>query len=232
MAKCFTEWTVLPHDPIEKIGDNLWRVEGLMNEGKLQRQMVLGRMKDGRVIVHNAIALQEPQMQELEAWGEPAVMFVPNAFHRQDAAIWKKRYPKLQVVAPKGSRKRIEKIVRVDGLIEDAPGDDTVKLRPLGGSPAEGVMEVTTDGARTVVYTDAILNMRKVPGFMGWILAPTGQVACPRVARMMVVKDKRAFVADLEALIGRGVETLMFGHGKPVTSNAATELRGVVEQLR
>src|SRR5215204_2782611 len=134
MAKCFSDWTVLPHDPIEKLATNLWRVSGTMNDGKLQRQMVLSRMKDGRVVVHNAIAMNEPQMKELEAWGEPSVLFVPNGFHRQDAAIWKKRYPKMRVIAPEASRKRISKIVPVDAACDGAPADETVKLHPLGGS--------------------------------------------------------------------------------------------------
>src|SRR5690349_16687696 len=123
MAKCFTEWTVLPHEPIEKIADNLWRVVGFMNDGKVQRQMVLGRMADGRIIVHNGIALEEPQMKEIEAWGKPSVLFVPNAFHRQDAFIWKQRYPEITVVAPAAARKGVSKIVKVDAITEEAPGD-------------------------------------------------------------------------------------------------------------
>jgi hypothetical protein len=38
MPDVFTEWTVLPHRPIEKLADNLWRVSGEM--GNVQRQMV------------------------------------------------------------------------------------------------------------------------------------------------------------------------------------------------
>ena len=31
--------------------------------------MILARMDDGRVVVHNAIALDDAEMSELEAWG-------------------------------------------------------------------------------------------------------------------------------------------------------------------
>jgi len=229
MPKCFTEWTVLPHQPIEKISDNLWRVNGQM--GKVQRQMVVARMKDGRLFVHNAIALDEPSMKELEAFGEPAVMFVPNAFHRQDAAIWKQRYPSIKVIAPVAGKKKIGKIVPVDGVCEDAPSDDTVKLRPLPGTPHEGVLEVTTGGALTAIYSDAILNVPKRGGIPGIFLSPTGQVSVPRFARLFLVKDKRAFKADLDAVAGRGVQHLMFAHGAPVTTDAVGALRGVIAQL-
>jgi hypothetical protein len=83
MAKCFETWTVLPHGPIEKLSENLWRVEGTMNDGKIKRVMTIARMKDGRLVVHNAIAL-EPELQaEIEAFGTPAAIVVPNGFHRQ-----------------------------------------------------------------------------------------------------------------------------------------------------
>lgn len=228
--KCFTTWTVLPHKPIEKLGDNLWRVQGQM--GRVQRQMAVAKLEDGRLLIHNAMALEEPAMKELEAFGEPAVMFVPNAYHRQDAAIWKQRYPKLKVIAPVAGRKRIAKIVPVDGVIDEAPSDDTVRLRPLPGAPHEGVLEVTTGGALTAIYCDAILNVPKIGGLAGMFLSPTGQVSVPRFARLMIVKDRKAFLADVEAVAARGVHRVMFAHGKPVTENAPGELRRVIEQLR
>jgi hypothetical protein len=232
MAKCFTEWTVLPHDPIEKVADNLWRVQGTMNDGKIQRQMVLARMKDGRVIVHNAIALNDADMKQLEAWGKPSVLFVPNSFHRQDALIWKKRYPDITVVAPAGSKKGVAKVVPVDATIEDAPGDDTVRLKTLAGAPAEGILEVKSGNDLTAVFCDAILNMKKTGGVFGIMLAPTGRVSVPRISRLMVLKNKRAFANQIEALAGApGLRRLMFAHGKPVDTDPAGALRGVVEQL-
>jgi hypothetical protein len=231
MPKCFTEWTVLPHDPIEKLADNLWRVSGTMDNGRIQRQMVLARMKDGRVVVHNAMALEEPQMKEIEAWGEPAVLVVPNGFHRQDAAIWKKRYPKTRVFTPAAAKKRVAKIVAVDGTTQEAPADETVKLQALGGTPAESVLEVVSGGELTAVFTDAILNVPKRGGLVGLFLAPTGQVSVPRFSRMFFVKDKKAFRGDLEALAARSPRRLLFGHGAPVASDAAGALRGVIDQM-
>jgi hypothetical protein len=232
MAKCFTEWTVLPHDPIEKVADNLWRVSGLMTDGKVQRQMVLARMKDGGIIVHNAIALDEASMKEIEAWGTPSVLFVPNSFHRQDAAIWKKRYPDLQVVAPAGGKKRIAKIVPVDATIEGARGDETARLRTLAGAPGVGVLEVRSGDELTAVFCDSILNMKRLKGIPGFFLGPTGKVSVPRFARLMIIKDRRAFTRQIGELAATpGLRRLMFAHGKPVDTDPAGALRQVVTQL-
>ena len=71
----FTTWTVCKHKPIEKLAPNLWRVSGSMpNAETQQRQMVLARMADGRVIVHNAVALDDNELAELEAWGQDGAL--------------------------------------------------------------------------------------------------------------------------------------------------------------
>jgi hypothetical protein len=232
MPAAFSTWTVLPHAPIEKLADNLWRVTGKMPDGRVQRQMVLARMADGRVIVHNAIALDEPAMQELEAWGEPAVIFVPNSFHRQDALIWKQRYPKAIVAAPAGSKKRVAKVVAVDAVTEEIATDATVRFSPLAGVPMESVMEVEAAAGKNLVFCDAVLNMPKLAFPMGMFLGPTGRISAPRVMRLFAVKDKRAFGEHLARLAATPrLQRLMFGHGAPIDDDPAGALRTVVTQL-
>ncbi|TMQ11698.1 MAG: hypothetical protein E6J90_33825 [Deltaproteobacteria bacterium] len=231
MPKVFTEWTVLPHRPIEKLADNLWRVSGKM--GEIQRQMVLARMADGRVVVDNAIALDDAEMAEIEAWGEPRVLIVPNGYHRQDAVIWKQRYPRSTVVAPPRGRKRIEKLMPVDLLIGEAPADDTVRIVPMDGCASDTLLEVRSGDAITLVFCDAILNVPRRGGLIGFILGPTGRVSTPRIQRWIGMQDKRAFAAHMERLAATPhLARLLFGHGPPVTDNPGDELRRVAAQLR
>jgi hypothetical protein len=233
MPAAYTTWTVLPHKPIEKLAANLWRVSGMMADGRTQRQMACARMTDGRVVVHNAIALSDPEMAELEAWGTPSVIFVPNGYHRMDAAIWKQRYPDAQVIAPAGSKKRVAKVVPVDRVTEDAPSDDTVRLIPLDGVPFESVLEIKSDDGVTLVFCDAVLNMPKLGFPMGIFLGPTGRISSPRVVRWLAIKNKQAFAAQLERLADTPrLIRLMFGHGKPITDDPAGALREVAAQLR
>lgn len=229
--KTFTEWTVLEHKPIEKLADNLWRVSGIM--GSIQRQMVLARMRDGRVVINNAIALDGPSMTELEAWGEPAVLLVPNAYHKQDALIWKKRYPALTVVAPPRGAKKIGKLVAVDKLTHEAPGDDTVKVSSMDGNPGDTLLEVRSPDGTTLVFCDQILNLKKKGGLIGFALGPTGRVSAPRVTRWFGLSDKKAFARHVERLAEKpDLARLLFGHGSSVRESCSAELRGVVEQLR
>src|SRR5262249_40739050 len=140
MPKAFDSWQVFPHRPIEKLEPNLWRVEGDLPNGNGTRVMTLARMDDGGLVIHNAVALEDELMKEIEAFGTPSLLIAPNGFHRLDASVFKKRYPDAKVVCPAGSRKKVEQVVAVDASYATAPSDGSVRFYHLDGTKeAEGV---------------------------------------------------------------------------------------------
>ena len=84
-------------------------------------------------MIHSAIALDAAEMAEIEAWGHPAVLLVPNSFHRLDAPAYVARYPDLRVLCPRGSRKGVEEVVRVDGDYDTFGEDPVLTLQHLDG---------------------------------------------------------------------------------------------------
>ncbi len=198
MAKVNEDWRVLRHGPIERLEPNLWSVTGTLQGMSLKRVMTVVRLGDGRVVIHSAIALDEPAMAEIEAWGKPAVLLVPNAYHRLDAPAYLSRYPDLKVYCPRGSRAKVEEVVRVDGDYDDLVGDASMTLEHLDGvRKVEGVVTVRSNSGSTLVFNDAVFNMphgRGVPGFIfRHITGSTGGPRVTRLFRVMAVKDKAAF---------------------------------------
>ena len=99
-------WTALDHGQIETLNEEVWTVDGARPRGPIRRRMPLVRLRDGSLLVHNAIALSEGQMADLERWGEPAHLVVPSGLHRLDAHAWKARYPRSRVWCPTPARAR------------------------------------------------------------------------------------------------------------------------------
>lgn len=198
-------WTVLPHGPLERLADNLRWVQGTLPRMSLKRVMTIARLADGRLVIHNGIALGDIQMRQIEAWGTPAFLIVPNGMHRQDAAAYKERYPALTVLAPSGSRAKVEEKVAVDGTFEEFPADETVRLERLDGvADAEGVMLVRSPDGTTVVLTDAMFNMDRKTDVLGFLFTTIfGSAPGPRVSRLaklLLVKDRAALRAQFERL--------------------------------
>jgi hypothetical protein len=233
MAKAFQTWTVLPHDPIEHLAENLWSVAGTMPNPKLQRRMVVARLQGGGLVIHNAIALDDARMQELESFGEPAYLLVPNGFHRQDAFIYKQRYPKLRVLCPKSTRAKVRQVVEPDGSYDDFPADPGVHVFHLrGAKEREGAMLVESKDDASVVFCDAVMNVPLRGGPMGFLLAPTGRPAVPRVLRWITISHALDFRAHLDELASvSGLSRVLVGHGKTIAQDAAGTLRQLASEL-
>ena len=95
MSQPLTEWKVLPHGKLTTVEENILTVVGEipMPLANITRRMTVVRLRDGRLVIFNAIALDEDEMRALEEFGKPAFLVVPNGHHRLDAKIWKSRSP-------------------------------------------------------------------------------------------------------------------------------------------
>ena len=237
MPKANRTWTVLPHQPIEELEENLWRVVGTLGNMPLKRVMTLAKRADGGVVVHNAVPLDDASMKRLDSWGKVTALVVPNGYHRLDAPAFAERYPDARIYCPAGSRKKVEEVVRVDGTYEDFPADDSVSFVSLEGTAQhEGVMIVKSPGGATLVFNDVIFNMKNLPGFTGFvfrhIMQSTGGPRVSRVGRWFLAKNKRALRAHLERLADTPeLARVIVSHGAMVEDDAAAMVRTAAATL-
>jgi hypothetical protein len=233
MAKAFQTWTVLKHGALEKLGDKLWSVSGTMPNPSISRRMTVARLASGGLVIHNAIALDDASMAELEAFGEPAFLLVPNGWHRQDAFIYKQRYQKLRVLCPRGTSAKVAQVVAPDGTYDDFPSDSRVKAFHLRGlKEREGALFVQSDSGSSVVTCDAVMNIPRRRGPVGFFLAPTGRPAIPRIFRWLNVSDRAAFRAHIEELASPSdLRRVLVGHGKTITGDPGKTLRDLAGEL-
>ncbi|MDQ3370425.1 MAG: hypothetical protein M3680_33815 [Myxococcota bacterium] len=237
MAKAHTSWRVLPHAPLEKLSDRLWRVEGNLPDIAMKRVMTVARRDDGSLVVHNAIALDAAAMAELDAWGPVAVVVVPNRFHRLDAAVFHERYPQARILCPAGAAAKVAQVVPVSGSYEELGADGAVELQTLAGTrEREGAMIVRAGDDTTIVFNDAIFNMPHLAGFTGFVLRRlTGSTGGPRVSRLtrlLVISDRAAFRAHLERLAALpGLRRVIVAHHLTIDHDPADTLRAVAATL-
>ena len=238
MPKPLEKWTVLPHGQLSTLDENLLTVVGevKMPIGDFPRRMTVVRLSDGRLVIYSAIALDEPEMAALEAWGTPAFLIVPNDIHRLDAKIWKDRYPAVVVIAPEGSRKKVEEVVHVDAAEVDFH-DPKVRFITVPGTDGhESALLVETSSGSTLIVNDLIWNVDDLPGFGGWLLRVTGLTGdTPRIpftVDLKLIKDKPALRAQLEAWSGvMALNRIIVSHGTIVTKEPRKVLHRLAESL-
>ena len=231
MAKAHDTWKVLDHGPIERLESNLWCVTGTLPGMALKRVMTLIRLDDGRVVIHSAIALGDEAMAEIEAWGMPAILLVPNILHRLDAPAYVERYPELEVYGPKGGRKKIEEVVALDGTyddLEELPGLSFEYVDGIG--KGEAVFSIAGGKGTTLLFNDAVFNMPHGKGISGFIFRHiTQSTGGPRVTRLfkfLGIKDRESFRAHLERLAETpDLARIIVSHHRIITDDPAGALR-------
>lgn len=233
-----TSWQTLPHDPIQELTENLWRVEGALPHFSMRRVMSVVRLRDGRLVIHSAIALDEASMKRLEAWGEPAILLIPHSRHRMDAPRYKQRYPALRVFAPPAVMHKASEVVKVDGSFAEAPLDDSASLELLAGTgEAEAALIVHSSDGASVVLTEVVFDLeppksallRAAISLTGF---GPGPVVTP-VVKLELVKNKRELAAHLERLGSTPrLQRLIVGHSRmSIGPDAAGALRRAAATL-
>jgi hypothetical protein len=237
MAARKSKWKVLAHEPVQKLSENLWRVEGTLDKMAFRRVMTLARRSDGAVVVHSAIALEPELMAEIEAWGEPQYLIVPSRYHRLDAAAFVARYPSLRVFSPRAAIKAVKKVTAQVQDYEAYPTDASVELCDIPGlGQAEGAMVVHSSDGTTLVLNDIIFNMPHQPGLIGWLMRyatrSTGEPVISRVSRLLLVRQPQNLKAWLLEQAQRpDLCRLIVSHHEMVSDRPGEVLRRVAEAL-
>jgi hypothetical protein len=232
------KWKVLPHGALTVVAENIRTVVGdiQMPVGPLPRRMTVVRLKDGRLVIFSAIALDDDEMRALEDFGTPAYLVVPGDHHRLDAKIWMDRYPAMKVITPEGAREKVQEAIAVDAT-ELNFGDPSVKFVAVPGTRAhEAALEVTSDDGLTLVLNDIVANIRGAHGFGGWLMGLMGfagdapQVPVP--VKLSVIADKTALATQLRRWADDpALKRILVAHGEAIENDPAGRLRTLAAEL-
>jgi hypothetical protein len=204
--------------------------------GDVERRMTVVRLNDGTAAVYSAIALDEPQMAALEAFGTPRYLVVPSDIHRMDIRAWKDRYPMLTVIAPPHARKKVEELVPVDATSIEFP-DPAVQLVTVPGTDGrELALVIRKDDAVTLVLNDIVFGLTNRPGLRGWLFAKLGMTGDqPHVAplvKMRQVKDAGALAEQLVRWAHLpNLKRVIISHGDIIAKEPSLVLERIAKQL-
>ena len=232
-------WIVTRHDPIQKLDENLWAVNGDVpgypTSARFERRMQIVKLSDGRLIFHNAIPIDEAALAEVRAWGRPAILIVPHQLHAMDAYGFRDKLG-LRVFTSRQAVEKVRAIVEVDGTLEELPADAALRREPLGGTKFGEAAYVVQSGPRaSLILCDAIMNSRPGKGVLALVFRLLGFAGAePRVAlgyKLRAVSDKAALKRDLLRIADTpNLVRLVPSHGEIVTQDAAGALRRAAQR--
>ncbi|WP_091738190.1 hypothetical protein [Phenylobacterium immobile] len=237
MTAPYKDWTVQPHGPLDPIGEDMLTVVGTirMPLGEFPRRMTIVRLGDGRLIIYSAIALEEEQMAELEAFGTPTFLVVPSERHRLDAPAFKDRYPDLFVLAPSGARATVGEVVPVDAETADF-GDSVKWVEVPGTNGTEAALEVKSSDGLTLVVNEIVGAIHHAGGVRGWLLRLMGfagdEPHVPAPVKVAFSKGRADLAAQMVAWAERpDLKRIVMSHGDIIAEDPAGVLRKLAIEL-
>src|SRR4051812_27256124 len=239
MVKASRPYIVTRYDPVERLDENLWAVNGdvpgFPPGTGMDRRMSIVRLRDGRLVFHNAVPLNDSDLAEVTSWGTPAALIVPVHLHAIDAAAFRERLG-LAVFTSRIALEQVRAIVAVDGTLEDLALDDSMQCVPLAGTRFGEAAWVVRSGPRSsLLFCDALHASRPGSGFNGFIFRVMGftgpEPKVPPLYRLRAVTDRHALKAVLLRLARTpGLVRLVPSHGRIVTEDPAGALQRAAEQ--
>jgi hypothetical protein len=238
MPAPFTEWKVLPHGELRQVDQDILTVTGRIHMPltDLPRSMTVVRLRDRRLVIWSAIALDPSEMDALETFGTPSFLVVPSDHHRLDAKIWKDRYPALQVIAPPGARDKVEELLTVDATHGDFDDPAVTFLCVPGTDRREAALVISSPDGTTLLLSDLVANVRNAHGLQGWILRMMGFAGdhpqIPKPMKAGVIDDASA-VRDmlLEWSQLPSLRRILVSHGDPIDERPDDALRALAASL-
>jgi hypothetical protein len=239
MPRVHDSWTVLPHEPIEKIDDGLLTVAGdiPMPLGNFPRRMMVIALPGHRTAIWSAIALDDTEMARIEGLGTPSFLIVPNRAHRLDARIWKARYPAIKVLAPPSARQPVEEVVPVDATSDIIGDPDLAFMTVAGTKEDEFALTVRRASGITLIVNDVIGHVRRPHGLGATIMARlmgfgVSGPRVPRVVKRMMIDDETALARQLRDWAAiPDLKRVIVSHGDPIEHHPAEALRAVAASL-
>jgi hypothetical protein len=234
MTAPFKEWTVLPHGKLKRVNERIVVVVGELKMPLLElpRRMTAVRTKSGGLAIFSAIALREPDMAELEAFGRPAFLIVPSLRHRLDAPAYVKRYPNLTVVTPRTGAEKIAEVVRVDTHTPNFD-DATIRYVEIAGDSA---LEVDGDDGLTIIVNDLIGDIHDQRGVGGWLLKVMKFAGdnphVPAPVKLLLGKHKREVAQLFRRWSEReDLRRIIVSHGDTIETDPRGALRTLAASL-
>jgi len=207
-------------ETLQAVADDIWVAQQvLVKPGRvlIPINMTVLRLRDGSLLVHAPIAIDESLAQSLDALGPVRQVVAPNSFHHLFVTPCLQRYPQAALwVAPGLPAKRSDlKPAGVLGM-DQPPWAGELDTLVIDGAPKLREVVFFHRASRSVLVTDLLFNMTDPATFTtGLVLRLMGTYRRLAVSRAwrLYTKDRRAQQPTLQALLAWPFERIIPAHG-------------------
>jgi hypothetical protein len=196
---------------------------------RLAATMVVLRLSDNNVLLYSPVAMTPNRRAAVEALGPVAHLYAPNLYHHLWIGEWATAFPSARLHGPASlTGKRCD--LRLDRVHCSAPEPAFAgvvdELGIDGFRLEESVLFYRP--SRTLVVADLVHNVgrpqHRWTKFYTQAMGFYDRVAVSRMIRWTAFSDRAAARRSINKLLALPFDSLIVGHGEPLTSGACEAL--------
>lgn len=217
---------------IVPIAPAVWAIDEPLNVlgMELGHRMTIVRLPNGSLWLHSPVAYTETLADELLTLGPLAHVVAPNCMHDTYLGGWFRACPGLQFHAAQGfSEYRPD--LKFNEFMADTPAvawADTFDQHLIRGAPRLNEVVFLHRASGTLIITDLCFNLGPEMPLLSRVLLQLNGCYCRFAASRLLrstIKDRAAFRASLDLVLGWDFERIVLSHGRIVEGDAKTLLR-------
>ncbi len=212
---------LLPFAPGVWVSSELVRILGM----RLAATMAVLRLSDNSLLLYSPVAMTPNRRAAVEALGPVAHLYVPNLYHHLWIGEWAIAFPSARLHGPtRLAKKRPDlRIDRIHGSTPEPAFAGVVdELRIDGFRLEESVLIYRP--SKTLVVADLVHNVgrpqHRLTKFYTRMMGFYDRVALSRMIRWTGFSDRAAARRSIDELLALPFDSLIVGHGKPLTAGA------------
>jgi hypothetical protein len=222
---------------MRQIHDDLWVHEDSMKLGPtdLRLRVTIARLTSGDLWVHSPTALSAELKKAVDDLGPVAAIVAPNNAHNLWLQEWDNAYPDATCYVARGIPKKLPALGDYRFIDEEAAAlwSDDLAVETMDGVPFFDESAFLHRPSKSLIVTDIVQNHRgqEPAGFAKvmtkLVLEPIGfKDICiaPPLKFKFMIKDRPAFLAFINALLGWDFERIIVTHGDIIEEDAQKTL--------
>ena len=196
-------------------------------------RMSVIRLKDGRLVLHSPIAIDDGLAEEIEELGTVAHIIAPNCFHYLHVNAAARRYPKARVYAAPGLKEKRPRLTIHETLGPAAPVHWSEEMDQLiiEGAPRMNEVVFFHRASKTLIVTDLVFNIHEAKGWVTGIVLRTARVykrlGQSRLWRFFT-KDRSAAGVKVAQMMTFDFQRVIMAHGRILEQDVKARMMGAL----
>ena len=193
-------------------------------------RMTIVRLRDGSLLLHSPVALDDALRAELLRLGPPRHAIAPNRFHHLFIGDYRRAFPQIRLYAAPGLPEK-RRDLSFDAVLSDEPPPEwagQLDQEHFKGFPVMSEVAFCHRQSRTLVTSDLAFNLGPEAPLVARaafrLVGGYGRLG-PSLVEKILIRDRASARGSLERILGWDFDRVVVAHGTVLETGGREALR-------